>query len=224
MRENRTAGTADGTQQSPSDPTRRDFLIRGAKVAGGAGIAALLGNLGHWALSYAANVEPVKIGILHSLSGTMAISEVSLRDVVLMAAEEINAAGGLLGRPIQPVENKRFVTAFKTYCKTNRLPGGDRRVTDDPIEAAYFGVHVWKQAVERAGSTEVDGVRKAVYGMEFTAPGGRKKMDEGNHHTHKPVLIGEILADGQFKIVWTTKGLIKPEPWSRYTNPDVSCN
>src|SRR3989475_2751420 len=47
--------------------------------------------------------EPVKIGVLHSLSGTMAISEVSLRDVVLMAVEEINAKGGLLGRKIQPV-------------------------------------------------------------------------------------------------------------------------
>lgn len=47
--------------------------------------------------------EPVKIGILHSLSGTMAISEVSLRDAVLMAVEEINAAGGVLGSQIEPV-------------------------------------------------------------------------------------------------------------------------
>ena len=47
--------------------------------------------------------EPVKIGILHSLSGTMAISETSLRDVVMMAADEINASGGVLGRKIEPV-------------------------------------------------------------------------------------------------------------------------
>ncbi|NKB68317.1 MAG: urea ABC transporter substrate-binding protein [Candidatus Latescibacteria bacterium] len=47
--------------------------------------------------------DPVKIGILHSLSGTMAISEVSLRDAVLMAVEEINAAGGVLGTQIEPV-------------------------------------------------------------------------------------------------------------------------
>ena len=47
--------------------------------------------------------EPVKIGILHSLSGTMAISEVSLRDAVLMAVEEINESGGVLGHPIEPV-------------------------------------------------------------------------------------------------------------------------
>ena len=90
-------------------------------------------------------------------------------------------------------QNKKFVADFKAYCKKNNLPDGEKRVTDDPIEAAYFGVHVWKQAVEKAGKTDVDAVRKAVYGQKFLAPGGEIKMDEGNHHTHKPVLIGEIL-------------------------------
>ena len=48
--------------------------------------------------------EKVKVGVLHSLTGTMAISEVSLRDVVAMAAQEINAAGGVLGKQIELVE------------------------------------------------------------------------------------------------------------------------
>ena len=60
-------------------PSRREFLVQGSKTAAGVGVAALLGNLGHWALSYGADKEPIKIGVLHSLSGTMAISEVSLR-------------------------------------------------------------------------------------------------------------------------------------------------
>src|SRR5688572_27625137 len=85
------------------DQSRRDFLVQGARMTAGVGIAALLGNLGHWALSYAADKEPIKIGVLHSLSGTMAISEVSLRDVVLMAVDEINAKGGILGRQVKPV-------------------------------------------------------------------------------------------------------------------------
>ena len=97
-------------------------------------------------------------------------------------------------------------------------------MTDDPIEAAYFGVHVWKQAVEKAGVTDVDAVRKAVYGQKFLAPGGEIMMDEANHHTHKPVLIGEILKDGQFKVVWRSNGLVKPEPWSEYTNPEKGCD
>ena len=46
---------------------------------------------------------PIKVGILHSLSGTMAISETSLKDVALMTIEEINEAGGVLGRKIEPV-------------------------------------------------------------------------------------------------------------------------
>ncbi len=83
--------------------SRREFLGQTGRVAAGVGVAALLGNLGHYALSYAAGGPPIKIGILHSLSGTMAISEVSLRDVVLMAVEEINKAGGVMGRQIEPV-------------------------------------------------------------------------------------------------------------------------
>ena len=370
-------------------PSRRDFLVQSSRTAAGIGIAAILGNLGTWALSLGADTEPIKVGVLHSLSGTMAISEVSLKDVVSMAVQEINAKGGVLGRqlklvvvdpasnwdlfaekakqllvqekvavvfgcwtsvsrksvlpifeehngllfyPVQyegeecsknvfytgaavnqqavpaveylmskeggsykkfyllgtdyvypkttnkilramllakkvpaanimeeytpfhhqdyqtivgkikkfaagggacvistingdsnvpfykefanqglraedaPImafsvaedelrgmdktalvghlaawnyyqsvdtpQNKQFVANFKAYCKKNNLPDGDKRVTDDPIEAAYFGVHVWKQAVEKAGTTEVNAVRKAVYGQKFLAPGG----------------------------------------------------
>jgi urea transport system substrate-binding protein len=125
---------------------------------------------------------------------------------------------------IDTPENKKFVANFKAYCKRNNLPGGESRVTDDPIEAAYYGVYVWKMAVEKAGTTEVDAVRKAVYGMEFMAPGGKKKMDENNHHTYKPVLIGEIQKDGQFRIVSQSEGLVRAEPWSQYTNPDKGCD
>ena len=116
-------------------------------------------------------------------------------------------------------QNKKFVKAFKAYAKKTNLPGGDKRVTDDPMEAAYFGVYIWKQAVEKAKSFEVDAVRKAVYGQEFLAPGGKIKMDEANHHTYKPVLIGEILKDGQFKVVSRSKGLVKAEPWSHVHEP-----
>ena len=73
---------------------------------------------------------------------------------------------------------------FKAFCKKMNLPGGADRVTDDPIEAAYYGVYVWKMAVEKAKSFDVDKVRAAVYGMEFEAPGGKKKMDV-------PVALGE---------------------------------
>ncbi|MEC9030776.1 MAG: urea ABC transporter substrate-binding protein [Planctomycetota bacterium] len=121
---------------------------------------------------------------------------------------------------IDSPSNKKFVQNFKAYCANNKLPGGTQRVTDDPIEAAYFGVYVWKAAVEKAGSFDVDKVRQAVYGLEFDAPGGKKSMHPNNQHTLKPVYIGEILKDGQFKIVYQSEGLVSPDSYSSYLHPD----
>jgi len=122
---------------------------------------------------------------------------------------------------IDTPENAKFVAAFKKYCADKGLPGGEGRVTDDPIEAAYFGVYVWKAAVEKAGTFNIDKVVPSVLGLEFDAPGGKKKMDPVNHHTYKPVLIGSIRADGQFDIVWQTSGLVKPDSFSTYLHsPD----
>src|SRR3990170_6456821 len=81
-----------------SEHSRRDFLK--GTLAVGAGLAA---GIAAPAILKAQSKSAVKIGVLHSLSGTMGISEVSLRDVVLMAVEEINAKGGVMGRKIQPV-------------------------------------------------------------------------------------------------------------------------
>ncbi len=121
---------------------------------------------------------------------------------------------------INTPDNKKFVKNFKAYCKRNNLPGSSKRVTDDPIEAAYFGVYVWKAAVEKAGSFDVDKVRQAVYGLEFDAPGGSKKMHESNQHTLKPVYIGEIRKNGQFRIIYKSKGLVSPDSYSTYLHPD----
>src|SRR5882757_1040788 len=73
---------------------------------------------------------------------------------------------------IDTAANKKFVEDFKAFCVKNKLPGGADRVVDDPIEAAYYGVYVWKNACEAADSFDVDKVRAKVYGMKFDAPGG----------------------------------------------------
>jgi urea transport system substrate-binding protein len=108
-------------------------------------------------------------------------------------------------------DNKKFVEAFKKKY-------GEKRVTDDPIEAAYFGVYVWKAAVEKAQSFDVEAVKAKVLGLEFDAPGGKKHMHATNHHTAKPVYIGKIRADGQFDIVSKYKdgALVEPESYSSY--------
>jgi hypothetical protein len=84
------------------------------------------------------------------------------------------------------------------------------------MEATYIGIHMWKQAVEKAKSTDTDKVIAAMAGQTFKAPGGfTSKMDEKNHHLHKPVFIGEIKADGQFNVVWKTKGPVRPSRGAR---------
>ncbi|MEO8631317.1 MAG: transporter substrate-binding protein, partial [Betaproteobacteria bacterium] len=114
-------------------------------------------------------------------------------------------------------QNDAFIKLYKDWAKKNSVSNLDTVVTNDPMEATYVGIHMWKQAVEKAKSTEVDKVRKAMGGQTFKAPCGfTLKMDETNHHLHKPIMIGEIGADGQFNVVWKTKGPIRAQPWSPY--------
>ncbi|MEE8423246.1 MAG: urea ABC transporter substrate-binding protein [Thermodesulfobacteriota bacterium] len=114
-------------------------------------------------------------------------------------------------------ENKAFIKKWNAYVKKNNLPGGAKRVTNDPMEATYIGIHMWAQAVEQAGTTDVDAVRQAVGGQTFKSPSGFEiTMDAKNHHLHKPVVIGEIMEDGQFDIVWKTDGPIRAQAWSPY--------
>ncbi len=121
-------------------------------------------------------------------------------------------------------ENKKFVADFKAFCAKKGLPGGDKRVTDDPICWAYTGVYLWAKAAEKAGSFEVSKVRNALYGLDFPSPDGLVKMDPRNHHLAKPVVIGEIKPDGQFDIIWKSEGLVDPQPWSPLTSPDKDCD
>jgi len=118
---------------------------------------------------------------------------------------------------IKNPENTKFIKMYRDWAKKQKLPNADSVVTNDPMEATYIGIHMWKQAVEKAKSTDVDKVIAAMGGQTFKAPSGFvAKMDEKNHHLHKPVFIGEVKADGQFNVVWKTKGPVRAQPWSPY--------
>ena len=112
--------------------------------------------------------------------------------------------------------NAAFVKKWKAYAKAKGLPNADKAVTNDPMEATYVGIHMWAQAVEKAGTTDVDKVRQALYGQTFAAPSGYTLTMEKNHHLHKPVMIGEVQEDGQFSVVWQTEGPLRAQPWSPY--------
>jgi len=114
--------------------------------------------------------------------------------------------------------NTEFVKKWSAYAKKKNIPGQkDKPLTNDPMEATYIGIYMWKQAVEKAKSFDVDKVTVAMGGQTFKAPDGYTiQMDAKNHHLHKPVMIGEVKSDGQFNVVWKTKGPIKAQPWSPY--------
>jgi urea transport system substrate-binding protein len=118
--------------------------------------------------------------------------------------------------------NEAWIKEWTAYAKAHNIPGDkDKPITNDPMEAAWIGIHMWAQAVKKAGSTDTDKVIAAMAGQTFKAPDGFTiEMDKTNHHLHKPVFIGEVRADGQFNVVWKTPGPIKATPWSPFIPED----
>jgi urea transport system substrate-binding protein len=118
--------------------------------------------------------------------------------------------------------NEEFKKKWAAYAVAKGLPSASKPLTNDPMEATYIGINMWKQAVEKAGTTDVDKVIPMVGGQTFAAPDGFTiEMDPKNHHLHKPVFIGEVRADGQFTVVWKTPGPIKAQPWSPFIPDDA---
>ena len=93
--------------------------------------------------------------------------------------------------------NTDFIAAWKAFA-------GEDRVTNDPMEAHFIGFNMWVNAATEAGTTDVDAVRTAMYAQEYPNLTGGTAVMLPNHHLAKPVLIGEIQADGQFDIISQT--------------------
>jgi len=100
--------------------------------------------------------------------------------------------------------------------KWHAFIGDENRVTNDPMEAHYIGFNMWVKAVEAAGTTDVDTVRAAMYGITFPNLTGGEAVMNTNHHLTKPVVIGEIQDDGQFEIVWQTPNGVIGDAWTNF--------
>jgi urea transport system substrate-binding protein len=115
-------------------------------------------------------------------------------------------------------ESKAFVKSFKKNF-------GLDRVVDDPMEAAYTQVMVWKEAYKRANSSDPLKIREVLEkGMEFDAPGGRIKVDPKTHHMYKKFRLGQIQLDRQFKIIYESQDLIAPDPFPAFAFPGWECD
>ena len=103
-------------------------------------------------------------------------------------------------------ENATFIKAFQDKY-------GADRPTSDPMEAAYTSMYLYKKMVEKAESFCVDAVNEAADGVTFAAPEGSVTVNGDNHHIAKTGLIGQINADNQFDVVWSSEGPIEPDPF-----------
>ena len=119
---------------------------------------------------------------------------------------------------IKSPENAKFIKSFQAWLAKSDVPGivKEGRVTCSPMVLSYNGVYLWKAAVEKAGSFEVEKVMAALKGgISFDGPGG-KVTSQKNHHLTKNVFIGETRADGQFKILKEFKDVVG-EPFLKGT-------
>ncbi len=117
---------------------------------------------------------------------------------------------------VQSPANTAFKAMWAAYIRN------PRRVTNDPMEATFTGFKMWTQAVTQARTTAVDAVRTAMIGQKVEAPSGYTQEMHRNHHLSKPVMIGEIQADGQFNIVYRTPTAIPAENWSPFIPENAS--
>ncbi|MEC8668097.1 MAG: ABC transporter substrate-binding protein, partial [Pseudomonadota bacterium] len=170
-----------------------------------------------------------KVGVISTINGDanigfykeLAAQGISAEDIPVVAfsvgEEELsgldtsNLVGHLAAwnyfQSAESEANDEFITAWKAFA-------GEERVTNDPMEATYIGFNMWVNAVEEAGTTDVDPVREAMWGQEFPNLTGGTAVMGTNHHLSKPVLIGEILEDGQFDIISSTD----PVPGDAWTD------
>jgi urea transport system substrate-binding protein len=118
-------------------------------------------------------------------------------------------------------ENRAFVRKFRERF-------GNWRAVSDPMETVYFGVHLWAQAVQAAGSAEPHDVRESITkGREFEAPEGRVHIDGDTRYTWRVMRIGRVNSNGQFEILKGTSWALQPQPfpstrpraaWDRFLN------
>jgi urea transport system substrate-binding protein len=157
-------------------------------------------NVAFFGALSAAGLGPDQIPVL-----SVSVAEDELRSIGPSLAVQQFCAWSYF-QSLDTPANRRFVAAFKRRF-------GAHRVTDDPIEAAYFQVKLFAAAVRKARSTEPRAIRQAARGLTLEAPGGTVRVDPTNQHTWRTARIGQVLPDGQIRILWSSPGPIRPDPF-----------
>jgi urea transport system substrate-binding protein len=154
----------------------------------------------------------------HMTADMIPVMSLSINEAELPALMRSNVAGHMVAwnylHAFDRRENRAFIADWR------RFTGQPKATTNDSMEATWIGFHLWTEAVEAAGSTDIDKVRTALGGRQIAAPSGfTVKMDGKTHHLYKPVMIGRISKDGLIPAISVTEGLVPPEPWSPWLAP-----
>ena len=149
----------------------------------------------------AAGVTAAEIPIVHLSVGEL--------ELLRFAGDEVVGDYAVWNyfQSLDRAENHAWIDRF-------RRKFGPQRVTADPMEAAYLGVHLWAQAAHAAGSGDPRAICDALPGQTIDGPEGKVTIED-NHHASKTTRIGRIASDGQFEVVWSTERPVKPEPYPR---------
>jgi len=110
---------------------------------------------------------------------------------------------------VESEENRDFIRRFKKRY-------GEDRVVTDPMEAAYFGVYLWAEAVKHAGTLVTGRVLEALPGQSYDAPEGLVHIDGRNNHCWKRARVGQIVSSGQFETRWDSGRSLRPIPYPSY--------
>lgn len=157
-------------------------------------------NLFYTRLLRAAGITPERVPTVYFSVGEIELLSLSAREILG------DYAAWNYFQSLDRPANLAFIEKFRSRY-------GPQRVTADPMEAGYLGVHLWAQAVEAAGGDDVPAIREALRHQNFEAPGGPVRIDPDNQHTWKTMRLGKIVEGGQFEIVWSSEKPIRPEPY-----------
>jgi urea transport system substrate-binding protein len=111
--------------------------------------------------------------------------------------------------------NKKFVAAYQA-----KYPGSP---VDDPMAHGYLDVYEWAAAVKKAGTFDIDKVRKAASTLAFSDVGMGEAKFASNQSLIQTAYVGQLEPSGQFKILWQSKGPVSPVPYDPLSFPGKTC-
>jgi urea transport system substrate-binding protein len=148
----------------------------------------------------AAGLTPDKIPTISFSISEEELSSLSLKDVVG------DYAAWNYFQSVDRPQNHELVKRFQSKY-------GKQRVVSDPMEAAYFGVHLWAQAVQEAGDRNVCDLRRAIRHQTFDAPEGMVRIDPETQHASKVFRVGQITRESRFEVIYSSPSPIAPIPY-----------